>query len=246
MLNYNAVVLCAGEGSRFRPFYKEPKPLIDVCGKPMIQRVYESVGLDCPHTFIIRKDHNENNVFADTIKSFCKHANIIEVDHLTEGAACTTLLAKQHIDNEIPTVVYNADQIIEYDVAHFTKFAAEERLDGVILCFFRQNDPKWSYCQVDEYGAVVRVAEKEPISDLATVGVYYWRTGSLLVESIETMIEQNIRHNNEFYLAPSYNMLIENGGMVLPYLVSKMHGVGTPEQLKEYIDGKYAYSTDQG
>lgn len=234
----HAIVLCAGEGQRFKEHYKEIKPLIPINGKPMIQHVYESVGIDCPHTFVIRKQHNRDFGFADVIKSFCPHADIVEVDGLTEGAACTLLLAEENIKRHISKsqLVYNSDQIIKYDPKYFFGMIKYENLDGSILCFFRENDPKWSYCELGQEGYVRRVVEKVPISDCATVGVYWFNNGFNLLASVKTLIDKNMRHNNEFYFAPSYNIFIDNGARVTPYLVDEMHGVGTPEQLSEYLE----------
>jgi len=106
----------------------------------------------------------------------------------------------------------------------------EQKVDGGILTF-KATHPKWSFAKVDEYGYVTEVAEKNPISDIATVGVYYWAKGSDYVKYAEQMIEKNIRVNNEFYVAPVYNEAILNGLKFKPYHINKMWGLDTPEDL---------------
>jgi dTDP-glucose pyrophosphorylase len=109
-------------------------------------------------------------------------------------------------------------------------------IDGGILTF-RDTAKKWSFAKVDNNGLVTEVAEKNPISDIATVGLYYWKQGKDFVEAAEQMISKNIRTNNEFYVCPSFNEAILNGKKIKTFEIAKecMHGVGTPEDLAIYL-----------
>ena len=235
----------AGEGSRFKDAgYQVPKPLIDINGKPMIQRVVDNIGLDGRYIFIVQKKHYEKyyiirdwkepvtlKVILKLVKPDCE---IIITDDLTEGAACTTLLAKRDIDNEEPLFIANADQWVDWSHSHFLDFVTRKKCDGSILTFV-SDSPKHSYSKINN-GCITEVAEKKVISNHATVGLYYWKNGSDYVECAEDMINKNIRYNNEFYVCPVYNQLIEKGGTVLPYPVAQMLGMGTPEELENYLD----------
>ena len=108
-------------------------------------------------------------------------------------------------------------------------------LDGGMLTF-KSTHPKWSFVKLDEQGYISEVAEKKPISDIATVGIYYWNKGSDYVKYAERMIEKNIRVNNEFYVAPVYNEAILDGFKFKPYTINKMWGLGTPEDLKMFLE----------
>jgi hypothetical protein len=89
---------------------------------------------------------------------------------------------------------------------------------------------------VDQNGFVTEVAEKNPISDMATVGYYYWKHGSDFVKYAETMIDENIRVNNEFYVCPVFNQAIEYGKKIKTFEADSMWGLGTPEDLKYYLE----------
>jgi len=160
---------------------------------------------------------------------------IVDVDHLTEGAACTALLAKQHIDNDKPLLFVNSDQYIEWNPTEFMYTMQESNADGGIVTF-KDTHPKWSFAKVDpNTNLVTEVAEKKPISDNATAGYYYWKSGSDFVKYAEQMIERNIRVNNEFYVAPVYNQAIEDNKKIRIYECQKMWGLGTPEDLNYYL-----------
>ena len=227
----------AGEGSRFaKEGYTFPKPLIDVNGMPMIQKVVQNLDFDCEYIFLVRKSHIENfQGLLGTLKQITngrfKH---VVVDELTEGAACTALLAKDLINNDEDLLIANSDQFIEYQPENFKNLKNLTSCDAIVFTFNAVH-PKWSFVKVNSGGYVTEVAEKKPISDIATCGIYWYRRGSDFVECAERMIEKNIRVNNEFYIAPVYNELILEGKDLIPFYVNKMWGLGTPDDLRKYL-----------
>ena len=232
----NVLIPMAGAGSRFQQAgYTFPKPLIDVNGKPMIQVVVENLNIDANFIFVVQKEHREKYNLDTLLNLITPNCKIVEVDGLTEGAACTALLAKDYINNENPLFFANSDQFVEWDSTEFMYKMNETDADGGIVSF-RATHPKWSFAKVSEDGFVTEVAEKNPISDIATVGYYYWKHGSDFVKYAEQMIERDIRVNNEFYVCPVFNQAIEDGKQIRTYDIPKMWGLGTPEDLKYYIE----------
>lgn len=234
--NMNILIPMAGAGSRFEAAgYTFPKPLIEVDGKPMIQLVVENINIDANYIFVVQKYHREKynlDILLNIIAPGCK---IVETDGLTEGAACTALLAKEYIDNDEPLFFANSDQFVEWDSNEFMYKMQETDVDGGIVVF-NSIHPKWSFARVNENGFVTEVAEKNPISDMATVGYYYWKHGSDFVKYAETMIDKNIRVNNEFYVCPVFNQAIEDGKKIKTFEADSMWGLGTPEDLKYYLE----------
>lgn len=231
----NVVIPMAGAGSRFsKAGFTFPKPLIEVNGKPMIQVVVENLNLNANYIFIVRKEHRKQYNLDTTLNLIAPNCKIIEIDHLTEGAACTALLAKDLINNENPLFFANSDQFVEWNSNEFFyKMNETKALGGIPV--FKSTHPKWSFAKIDINGDVLEVQEKNPISDNATVGFYYFRHGSDFVENAEEMIKNNDRVNNEFYLCPVYNYLIKNKGNVKTFVVEEMWGLGTPEDLDTYL-----------
>jgi HAD superfamily hydrolase (TIGR01509 family) len=234
----NVLIPMAGAGSRFQQAgYTFPKPLIDVEGKPMIQVVVDNLNIDATFIYVVQKEHREKYNLDTLLNLITPNCKIVEVDGMTEGAACTTLLAKEFIDNDSPLVMANSDQFVEWDSNEFMYKMIEQKVDGGILTFTATH-PKWSFAKVDEYGYVTEVAEKNPISDIATVGVYYWAKGSDYVKYAEQMINKNIRTNGEFYTCPTFNEAIADCKKIKTFNIEKMWGLGTPEDLKYYLENK--------
>ena len=232
----NVLIPMAGAGSRFAEAgYTFPKPLIEVGNKPMIQVVTDNLNIEAHHIFIVQKEHYQKYNLETVLKLIKPNCSIVQVEGVTEGAACTTLLAKKLINNDNPLVIANSDQFVEWNANEVMYAFSTEGIDGGILTF-QSTHPKWSYAKKNDSGFVSEVAEKKPISTNATVGIYYYKKGSDYVKCAEEMIEKDIRTNNEFYVCPVYNQLIEKGGKVRTKDIRKMWGLGTPEDLNNFMN----------
>lgn len=234
------VIPMAGHGSRFtKAGFSLPKPLIDVNGKPMIQRVIENLTPHVPHRFIflVLAEHVRQHSLHEKLTSWAgPQTVVVPIDRVTEGAACTVLLAERFLSPERDLVIANSDQLVDSDFTRFVIESRQKEVDGNIMVFEDQ-DEKWSFARLNEQGWVSQVAEKKRISNLATVGIYYFQRGSAFISGAHQMMEKNLRVNGEFYVCPVYNELIRAGARIAVWMIDKttMHGVGTPEDLALYL-----------
>lgn len=232
----NIVVPMAGRGSRFaQAGYEMPKPLIDVYGHPMIEYVTKNIMPKCEHRYIYicQEEHLKKYNLSEQLEMMAPGCKIVTVDHITEGAACTVLLAEKYIDNNDALMIANSDQYIDTDIDAY--LSAMKQHDGLIMTM-PADDPKWSFIKVNEDGFVVMVREKEVISNEATVGIYNYAHGSDFVRFAHQMIDKNIRVNGEFYVAPVYNEMIDAGKKIIYCNVgSNMYGLGIPEDLDYFM-----------
>jgi HAD superfamily hydrolase (TIGR01509 family) len=243
--NLTVLIPMAGEGSRFvKAGYTFPKPLIEIYGKPMIQIVVENLNIDAQYVYIIQKKHDEKYNLHSVLNVITPGCKIVTVDSLTDGAACTTLLAKEYIDNDKQLLIANSDQYIKWNSCEYMYYmTTHKQQDGNILTFTNTH-PKWSYIRYDENNYVTDVKEKEVISDKATIGIYYWRKGSDYVKYAQQMINKNIRYGTnfngkgEFYVAPTYNEAIKDNKKIGFYDIQDMWGLGTPEDLNYFLSKK--------
>lgn len=237
----NIVIPMAGRGSRFKEAgYKMPKPLIDVLGRPMIEYVTKNITPKMEHRiiYICQQEHLDKYDLKNKLKSFAKECEIIPIDYITEGAACTVLLAEKYIDNDDELMIVNSDQYVDTDINDYILSIMD--FDGLIMTM-PANHPKWSYIKYDKHGFVTMVREKEVISDEATVGIYNFKHGCDFVKYTHQMINKNIRVNNEFYVAPVYNEMINDGKKIIYKNVgNNMYGLGVPEDLEYFINQEVA------
>lgn len=236
----NILIPMAGDGQRFIDAgYDIPKFLINIFGKTMIENVVNSLGIKGNYIYIVQKKHSDKYNLNALLNSITPGCNIIELENKTDGAARTVLYAEELIDNDNPLIIFNSDQIIEWESKSFENFINDD-MDGVVVTF-KAEGSKWSYVKVNDSGLVDEVAEKKQISNDATAGVYFWSKGSDYVFSAKQMIEKNIKTNNEFYVAPVYNEAILNNKKIYTFPLKKMWGVGTPEDLEIYISKQKEY-----
>jgi dTDP-glucose pyrophosphorylase len=230
----NILIPIAGLGSRF-PNHSNPKPLINVFGKPMIQAAIDSMAIKGNLIFIVRSQHIDRYEIDKRLKEIydCK---IVSVDYLTEGPACTALLAEHLIDNEEPLVIANCDQIMHWDSETFKSYCENYPHDGFIVTYFA-NTNKNSYAKLDKNGFVTNIKEKEIISNVSLNGIHFWKHGSDFVSSAKEMISMDDRApNNEFYIGPSFNYMISKNLKVgIFHIPNEQHwAVGTEEDLDIY------------
>lgn len=232
----NVLIPMAGAGSRFEAAgYTFPKPLIEVNGKPMIQLVVENLNVEANYIFIVQKSHYEKFSLGYLLGLVAPGCKIVQTEGVTQGAACTTLLARDYINNDSPLLIANSDQFVEWSSSETLYSFESPGLSGGLVTF-EATHPKWSYAKLGVDGYVSEVAEKRPISSIATAGIYYWRKGSEYVKYSEQMISKNIRTNGEFYVCPVFNEAISEGHKFRIKNIEKMWGLGTPEDLKYFLE----------
>lgn len=244
LADVQVVIPAAGEGSRFRQAgFRKPKPFIDVLGRPMLDHVIGNVTPRGAKVHLLLREEHLRDEAAEAARLAAAGHKLHHVDRLTEGTACTLLLARAAIDNDQPLLVANSDQLVDFSIEAFVQDCLDRGLDGSILVFRdAAKDPKWSFARIDTTGLVQEVAEKKPISDLATVGIYLFRRGSEFVSAAIDMIARNDRVNNEFYTCPVYNYMIRSGSRIGVYEIppEAMNGLGTPSDLTAFLAARGA------
>ena len=236
----NIVIPMAGRGSRFaNAGYTMPKPLIDVKGHYMIEWVVKNLTPNCEHRFIFLclQEHIIKFNLSERLEKIAPGCVIVQVNQVTEGAACTVLLAEKYINNDDQLMIANSDQYVDCDINEYIE--AQRNEDGLIMTMFAKDD-KWSFVAFDENQYITMVREKEVISNEATVGIYNFQHGSDYVKYAYKMIDMDLRVKGEFYVAPVYNMLIADGKKIVFKNIGSvgngMYGLGVPEDLNAFLN----------
>ena len=237
----NIVIPMAGLGSRFvKAGYDLPKPLIDINGVPMIEVVVKNLTPSIPHrfVFICQMQHEDKYSIKTRLERIAPGCVVVCIDGITEGAACTVLAAREHIDNEAPLMIANSDQYVDILIDDYLSYISNSELDGLIMTM-EADDPKWSYVRVDSEHKVVEIKEKVVISNEATVGIYNFSRGADFCRAADLMIAAEEKQNNEYYVAPVYEKLIPTGYKVGIHNIGKegdgMYGLGIPHDLQFFL-----------
>lgn len=236
------VVPMGGEGRQFvERGYTFPKPLVEVAGQPLSELVVRNLTPAEPHqfVFICKAEHVQKYALGDVLRLVAPGCEIVTMSKPTAGALCSVLLGMEHLRHDDELLIANADQWVDVPVDRFIDAARTERWDGGMMTF-PNTHPRWSYARV-EHGQVVAVAEKQPISRHATVGIYYFRRGTDFVRAAERMLLKNASVGGEYYVAPVFNEFILEGRRVghFPIDAAEMHGLGTPEEVERFQTRAY-------
>jgi NDP-sugar pyrophosphorylase family protein len=229
----------SGEGKSFvERGFTFPKPLVEICGRPMVEWVLGSLRIDEPHrfVFICAEEHLRRFALAEVLNLLAPGAAIIPVSKPTAGALCSVLLASEFLNQEGELLIANADQVVDLRLSEFLGVARQPGTDGCILTF-PSTHPKWSFAKERE-GVVIAVAEKRPISNQATAGIYYFRSSREFMDAAEHVILKNAALMGEFFVAPVYNELILGGKRITTCHVAReqMHSRGTPEDVAGFVE----------
>jgi NDP-sugar pyrophosphorylase family protein len=236
----NVVIPMAGRGSRFADVgYEIPKPLLPIHGVPMIDVVVRNLTPQEParFVFVCRDEHVADYGFVPALREIAPGCEIVTLDAVTEGAACTVLLAEDAVDPGAPLIIANSDQWVDHDVTQHLAQLRRDDLDGLIMTM-TADDPKWSFVELDG-DLVTNVVEKEVVSSEATVGIYTFARASDYFDGARAMIAADKRVNGEFYVAPVYNELIASGARIGIDNVGVdgdgMYGLGTPADYETFL-----------
>lgn len=237
----NIVIPMAGRGSRFAMAgFTDPKPLIPLHGVPMIRVVIANLAPKVPHRFIFicQREHYIAYGLDQLLPQWTVDPQIVLLDGVTEGAACTVLAARAFIDNDDPLMIANSDQYVATSIDAYLGDMTTRGLDGLIMTM-TADDPKWSFAATTPEGLVTSVVEKQVISADATVGIYNFAHGRDFVRAAEEMIADDERVNGEFYVAPVYNRMVAADRRIGIFGIGTdghgMHGLGTPVDLAEFL-----------
>lgn len=233
----NIVIPMAGLGSRFSDAgFDRPKPLIEIDGKTLIQHSIESIGIDGRYIFITReyknKEHNKEitQILSDIVPDHIE----IRVSGKQYGTSYSAMFAKDYIDNDDELILTNCDQRLEWDPQDFLRMSRSHGIDGSILTH-ESSSHKHSYAVISN-GLVTHLAEKNPISNNALVGLHYWKHGKDFVRSAEKLIEACRIDGKESYVSLTYNYLISENKNIIAYQVpaNSYIPLGTPRDLEIY------------
>ena len=239
------IIPMAGTGNRFlKSGYTDPKPLINVNKKRIIEYILEMFDEDDEIIFICNKDHLINNDMKNILKNIRNDITVVEIPSHKKGPVYTVLQAGNIIEDDDEVIVCYCDNPFIWDYSEFKKYVSNSCVDGCILTHIgfhphTLSDTKMAYLKVDKNNLLLEIKEKEcytdyPMSEHASTGAYYFRKGLFVKKYFNEIIENNIQYNGEYYVTLVYNMLVADGLKVGFYDTEYVTVFGTPQEVENF------------
>lgn len=235
----------AGRGSRFaQAGYADPKPLIDVSGKPMIIQASSALPKSEAYIFVTLQDHLDNYPLEETLKNEYKGCKVVAINEVTEGQAITCKLGLKDVDPNKSLLISATDNGIIYNKEKYQEFIEDEHVDAIIFTFRNsvssKNNPQMYGWVETEGDTATGVSVKVPISetpyeDHAIVGAFYFKKVRYYNDALAKMVDKNTRVNGEFYVDSLMGELIESGLNVKVLEVDHYIGWGTPDDYETFV-----------
>lgn len=238
------IVPMTGMGRRFiEAGYKDPKPLIKIGGKPMIEHVIKMYPGEKDFVFICNCDHIKQTSMRAELNALMPSGKIFEVEKKKwDGPVPDILLAADLIDDDEPVLVSYCDFTVNWDFKKFKK--SIEKFDGAIVAYkgfhpHHLGPTFYGYMRVDKNNVLLEIKEKEPFTknkmqEYTAAGSYYFRTGAILKKYLKEAVEKDMRTHNEYYVSLPYNLMVRDGLKTLVYEVPKFIQFGTPDDVKAF------------
>jgi NDP-sugar pyrophosphorylase family protein len=243
--NSTTLIPLAGKGSRFvKEGYKDPKPLIQVSGKPMILQACNALPKSEDYIFVTLQEHLDNYPLEKTLKDEYKKCKVVPINEVTEGQAITCNLGLNDIDENRSLMISATDNGIIYNKEKYQKLISNEKVDAVIFTFRHhvssKNNPQMYGWVKTEGNTASQVSVKVPISenpfdDHAIVGTFYFKKVKNFNNALEQLLKKEIRVNGEFYVDSLMGELIDLGLNVKIFEVDDYIGWGTPDDFKTFV-----------
>jgi hypothetical protein len=220
MINKKMTIIFLGAGIHRADDERYPIWLSEINGKTVVEHGLDFLDSlpqseDNTVIFLVKQSDVDSLHVQNALHCLVPNSKIIGVNNDTEGAACTALLAIDHIEKDSPLLVMNMDEFIDGEISgkdFISKFSNENYDAGVLT--FHSIHPRYSFVAVDDEGVIFEAAEKNPISSNATVGFYWYAKGSSFVDGAKEMIRKEARLGDGYYICPIFNSIILAGGKV--------------------------------
>jgi NDP-sugar pyrophosphorylase family protein len=241
------IIPMSGLGSRFiKAGYKDPKPLIQVEGKPIIEYVINLFPGEKDFIFICREEHLAETNMREVLTQLMPSGKIVSIPGHKYGPVYAVAQVFDMIDDDEQVITNYCDFFMEWDYLDFKKAVSETKCEGAIPCYtgfhphLLHEKNYYAGCRVDDQKFLLEIKEKFSFTEDKTQshhsgGTYYFSKGAYVKKYFQQMMEEKIELNGEFYISLVYTLLLKDKLKTLVYdKVPHFCQWGTPEDLEEY------------
>ena len=238
------IIPMAGSGNRFvQKGYADPKPLIKVNGKRIVEYILDMFSSEDEVIFICNEKHLEETNMRDILKEIRPNSEVVSMPMHKLGPVYTVQQVYDRIDDNEEVIVSYCDNPYLWDRDDFVNYVRECDLDGCVLSHtgfhpHTLNHTKMAFIK-ENNGLLQEIKEKEcytndPMSEHASTGTYYFKKGSYIKKYFDMAIAKDIHHKGEYYVTLVYNLLVQDGLRVGYYDTPFATVMGTPEEVENF------------
>jgi hypothetical protein len=205
----NILILAAGDVADDQNDRSYPTCLSELDGTSLIERIINNTRSisNSQYAFAFRKEDTERFHLDSVASLLVPGAKIIQIPERTKGSACTALLAACQLPQQHALLVVSANELVDLEMMKPINDFAGRGLDGGALVF-RSIQPRYSYVRVDSSGMVTEAAQRNPISQHATAGVFWFQKTSEFVDAVKSGIRKNAVVDGSFFVSLAFNELL--------------------------------------
>lgn len=232
----NIILLAAGvEQSKQKDGY--PLCLSEVNSVPLIQKIINQTNQITGNRLIVNFRESEANKYHldNIVRLLNSDSKVVKIPFDTQGASCTALLSIGDIDSDDNLLIINGNEYIDIDFSKIINGFIKDKLDGGVVVF-KSIHPRYSFVKLNEMGLVIEASEKNPISNIATTGFYWFSKGKDFVSAAKNCIKKDARVNGNFYICPTYNEMILNNKKIGVHEIDEKlyHPIKSEHQLENF------------
>jgi bifunctional N-acetylglucosamine-1-phosphate-uridyltransferase/glucosamine-1-phosphate-acetyltransferase GlmU-like protein len=242
------VIPMSGLGQRFiEAGYKDPKPLIIVDGKPIIEHVVNLFPGEKDITFICNDMHLKETNMKEILYKICTHCKIFEVPvEGRQGPVHAVSLIWDSIDDNKEVIVSYCDYGTYWNYKEFLSDSRKRNADGAIACYkgfhpHMLGTDNYAFLKEAEIGSrwMEAIQEKQPftndrMNEYASNGTYYFKTGYIMKKYFQLLMDMEIKIKNEYYVSMVYNLMVQDNLRINIFEIEHMLQWGTPYDLEIY------------
>ena len=240
------IIPMSGMGDRFKKAgYTDPKPLIKVDGKPIIEHVVNMFPCENDFVFICNQQHLAETPMRAELERIKPDAKIVQVAPHKLGPVYAVLQAADFIKDDEPCVVNYCDFSVYWDYADFKATMQRLGCEGCVTAYkgfhpHTLGTTFYAYMRWDKDNYLTEIREKEAYTDnrmqeYASSGTYYFKSGKILKKYFQETIDQQLSKGGEYYVSLVYNLLKRDSLRTYIYELEHFLQWGTPEELEEYL-----------
>ena len=237
----NILVLASGKLNSKNADKEFPLCLTEIHGVSILERIVNNTAriANTQYAFTFLETEAVRYHLEKIATLLVPDARSTQVPELSQGSACTALMAACQLDQAAELLIISANELVDIELAEVIEEFRHRKLDAGTLTF-RSIHPRYSYVRLNDEGLVIEAAQREPISFFATAGIFWFAKTAYFVEGAKNLIRKDAHVDGSYFVAPTFNELVLKQKQIgIKELdAAKYFPLKTEQQVEQFEGGK--------